>query len=140
MEDILFKGKRVDNGEWVYGWVTTQHKRYSHGKVVTKIQSNTFGEGEYLVDTKTVERYIGLEDVNGKKIFSNDICFYDNKHYQVMCERDMLGGYWAETGYLLVEKGYQYGIPFTDTIDDYFCMICAEVVGNIHDNPELMKV
>lgn len=130
--EILFRGKRVDNGEWIYGWITTQHKKYTEGELLTRIQSNTFGEGEHYVETETVGQYIGLTDKNGTKIFEGDIVkglfnfglsinakvvYYDGS-FGVVCKR--CGA-----------------INFTAFPS--FCGVDWEVIGNIYDNPELME-
>ena len=130
--EILFRGKRVDNGEWIYGWITTQHKKYTEGELLTRIQSNTFGEGEHYVETETVGQYIGLTDKNGTKIFEGDIVkglfnfglsinakvvYYDGS-FGVVCKR--CGA-----------------INFTAFPS--FCGVDWEVIGNIYDNPDLME-
>lgn len=131
MREILFRGKRKDNGEWVYGWVTTQHKKYTEGDLLTEIQSSTFGEGEHYVDTETVGQYTGLKDKNDTKIFEGDIIDFPDR-----------------------SDGDRYGVIQYDSEETEFIIICdlfceglgryhysrnVEVIGNIYDNPELLR-
>lgn len=131
MREILFRGKRKDNGEWVYGWVTTQHKKYTEGDLLTEIQSSTFGEGEHYVDTETVGQYTGLKDKNGTKIFEGDIIDFlyrsDGDDYGIV-QYDV-----DET-----EFGFVYNLIY-DGLGRHYCSRDIEVIGNIYDNPELMK-
>ena len=66
---ILFRGKRIDNGEWVYGYYIAV---FSHSIV------DNIGVA-FEVKSKTIGRYTGLTDKNGKKIFEGDILksYYD---------------------------------------------------------------
>lgn len=172
MREILFRGKRVSNGEWVNSksiirFINPDNKVFIAG-AGTIIQVTATIDGDilnledtifYEVDPKTLGQYTGLTDKNGIKIFEWDI---------VKC-CDMIGTIKFENG--------AFGIATNDTIDyqsfedeiknwtfcdnePYFCYCdnfvsfqelmwnynlyegecdIVEVIGNIHDTPELLE-
>lgn len=128
MREILFKAKRVDNGEWVYGYYMDRH-----GSEI--IEQGTWHIFE--IDENTICQYTGLTDKNGKKIWANDIVVYDNSPYNVYCTPHT--GNIAYRNGCLCFKYWLYGsinyMPFT--ADDFFGSKC-EVIGNTIDNPELL--
>lgn len=126
MREIKFRGKRLDNGEWLYGSLLVSHfkddkkERY----FITQFSGNyTF---EHEVDPATVGQYTGLKDKNGKEICEGDILLDESGTYAVV-------GYSMGAFYVDFGEGFdlQY---FAECIHE----IC-EVVGNIHDDPELLK-
>lgn len=132
MREILFRGKRVDNGEWIEGNYEWYHKPPKH------IISNPYTGETKGVISETVGQYTGLKDKNGKKIFEGDIVQYQPSH---MCEPT----------YSVVEYcADKYNYPAFDLKKhDYEAngLQCAheegigcEVIGNVHDNPELLEV
>ena len=142
MRDIVFKAKRIDNGEWVEGAYFPKSK-YPTKKNRTLIwvwQIGKFycdyncGYSPYEVDEKTICQYTGLTDKNGNKIWENDIV---NKidtnglgyHRERKCKVsfDELG-YWL----LTTEYGDGYWLGEFDSEQ-------LEVIGNIFDNPELCR-
>lgn len=127
MREILFRGKRTDNGEWVYG-VPTKDGR---GEMV--MVENIFECEEYncrganclYVDENTVGQYTGLKDKNGTKIFEGDIVLlkgYDEP-YQVVFDESCFQAYSDSVRYAM-DNFYDHDI---------------EVIGNIYDNPELLE-
>lgn len=119
MREIIFRGKTKD-GKWVYGDLVTMQNICI---------ANTWHEVIRVKD-ETVGQYTGQEDKNGKKIFDGDLCYYFDSN----CDEDdgglkvvyEYGGYWL--------KGDGFAISFCqiNTNTD------VEVIGNIHDNPELL--
>lgn len=137
MREYLFRGKRLDNGEWVEGYLFYIEKynqcligNYDHEK-------GYYDDCE--VDPETVGQYTGLENINGVKIFDGDIVMFHEKKYIVRREDEIPGGYWWSTAYILQEVGVDDYLSFEETVDEYCNEICVEVIGNIHDNPELLK-
>ena len=126
-ERFLFRGRRYDNGEWITGWITSQFKKFTEGKVLTCIKSNVFGGGEHLVNTETVGQCTGLKDKNGKLIFEGDIV--KNKAWYVIK--------YENGGYGLSAFGKTKPIPIMGHWN--FNSDEIEVIGNIHDNPELLQ-
>ena len=173
MREILFRGKRVDNGEWIVGSLIIDERgnhyigeyikqRVESAYVCTKRRNgktiNRFiGIGFFMVISETVGQYTGLVDRNGKKIFEGDIVrmyfegessgydeegvsynydfyghkigvvsfgsngtFINAKHGELHIDAEMVEG-WTPTRRARL-AGYR-----------------SEVIGNIHDNPELME-
>ena len=130
MRGILFRGKRVDNGKWVYGDL-------AHFPDKTNIDPHEHGQPwrGYAVDPETVGQFTGLTDKNGKRIFEGDIV----KHYNNSDDGFDIGAlYWDETfsQWKRTSIGNFHSRDFTYRVS----RSCEyEVIGNIHDNPELMK-
>ena len=153
MREILFRGKKKDSGEWVCGDLIQLHEEASYWYILPEgISSEMYEDEPYhfrqndvmcsvalaKIIPETVGQFTGLTDKNGKKIFEGDIIRFEDNLYIVQRECDTLGGYWAETGYILKQIGWDDYIHFTDTIDDWCNEMIVFVVGNKWDNPELL--
>lgn len=141
-KDILYKAKRVDNGEWVCGLpiyknyirVFTEHEYEDEDGRKVKYSTTK----DYQVDPKTMCEFIGLTDKNKNKIFEHDIVDYED------C---LASDYYRET--TIVNRGvieFENGAFFvtnreTVEMDDlvYKGVMECSVVGNIFDNPDLLE-
>lgn len=124
MREILFRGKRTDNGEWAYGAPV-----YIDGYVEMYWFDSEKQEIEHtLVAPETVGQYTGLKDKNGKKIFEGDVVkrtvYIGSGHSH------------AYEDYIHVVR-YKFGAfdPRTFIMNE-----SCEIIGNIRDNPELLEV
>lgn len=133
MRKILFRGKRLDNGKWVNGYVT----RIKHSDDKGKVESYYFNAldelgwvAECVVSAETVCQYTGLTDKNGRKIFEGDILLYIDRE----CPNDILRELVAWNGFSWVARMGKRDIVMTEWECKHM-----EVIGNILDNPELME-
>ena len=133
MREILFRGKRKDNGEWVYGDLV--HSQYKIGDTCVGQYGNTVGI--HQVDPETVGQYTWMNDKNGTMIFEGDIVEsqYTQKPYLV-CFGEYT--YTEEYEYEQEACGW-YNQDINGCITGFGCPErWATVIGNIHDNPELI--
>lgn len=136
--EILFRAKRLDNGEWAEGYVS----KPGFTDVEGNIESYFFNVVDELgwiseceVFAETVCEYTGLADKNGRKIFERDIV-----------KREMFGGFsfgevvWLDVGFCGFELKTDITSYYPIGKDEYTGKSDSdEVVGNIFDNPELLE-
>jgi uncharacterized phage protein (TIGR01671 family) len=130
MREILFKAKRIDNSEWVEGYVVRKHGLYF---IYSIVNSESCRQNNYEIIPETLCQFTGLCDKNGNKIWENDILmthldesYPENVTYETV-EWNVAGWVGRETDSI----GRQYL--------DKFDLEHYEVVGNIFDNPELLQ-
>ena len=139
MREILFRGKRIDNGEWVEGYYVSKFyrtdKELSDYITIPYPDEENRGSDHFIVIPETVGQYTGLCDKNGKKIFEGDIV-----RIEISCNGEKVTE--------ITRVGYDYKFcgffPMRwenscDGCDCYFAIEEIEIIGNIHDNPELLK-
>lgn len=133
MREILFRGKTID-GDWTYGYYVFAPKRT--GMFGQTISEADFDKHYILtmkynlvkeINPETVGQYTGLKDKTGNKIFEGDIV-------DILTENEEIGIVTYDDGGFLVEADgfcvdFHSNIYGTD----------LEIIGNIHDNPELME-
>lgn len=123
--EILYRGKQIVSGEWIYGVPISNDN-------ITCIFKLTDGLSElkgFQVKTETVGQYTGLTDKNGKKIFEGDIVKgkgKGKKAFAVEYSQNIAGFVTRGTG------------AFSCPCMNVGTMKSYEVIGNIHDNPELL--
>ncbi len=151
MREKLFRGKRIDNGEWVYGDLVHIGNKsyisyYYESALSTFINETIEYDGISIVGVApfievaphTVGQYTGLNDKNGKKIFEGDII-------KIVPDSDYSDDYsiskvYSYNGVFCVDY---HGDDFDSTalgfLEDYLPDGDFEVIGNVHDNPELLE-
>jgi len=136
MREILFRGKRIDNGEWVEGYYY-KAKYYRTDEelcdyiTIPYIEQCNLPNSHYIINPSTVGQYTGLKDKNGTKIFEGDIVdvLYDVNYIGVATER--IGVFEVvHNGCFMGQKG---GVRYHFIPSDE-----CTVIGNIYDNPELL--
>ena len=135
MREILFHGKRVDNSEWVEGDVL--QTRYHSGHIEYQIMPQTPVSSAYPVLPETIGQYTGLTDRNGKRIFEGDICKF-KRFNDVHIGKVVFN---VTTASFIMWYQPIVGAYGEKATQKMLLSVCdnIEVVGNIHDNPELME-
>jgi uncharacterized phage protein (TIGR01671 family) len=144
--EIKFRGKRLDTGEWVYGdllhgkhdivWIVVDAEEALYPTSTTEgSMPQTQRQNLFRVDPATVGQYVGLEDKTGLEIYDGDILSDGENHAVVLWEA-------ADLQYILNDideyvRG-NYDEP-AYAIDDKQGWVALKIIGNIHDNPELLK-
>ena len=126
MREILFRGKQLHTNNWVFGDLF-QWKHFN-GKSFQKqfaINAQGFGTGQSLIIPETIGQYTGLKDKNGKMIFEGDL-------FTIGAEKETFEVVYESGCFLAYCNGKQYGLL------GELMMCFVEIIGNIHDNPELI--
>lgn len=126
MRTIKFRGKRTDNGSWETGgvaplWINTNRENWCIVDMITGFITP--------VITETVGQFIGMTDKNGKEIYEGDLilCKYWNNETGIIVYDDVKSSYRV--------KWLTFAAMRKDRIS---IRAKIEVIGNIHDNPELL--
>jgi len=140
MREILFRGKRVDNKEWVYGFYS--NAKGENGRFHYIQYENSFVK----VDPATVGQYTGFTDIKGNKVFEGDIVRRKETPFNIVDIGVVM--YDEATGCFRLnsEKNgvtNRYDFVSSDVYRDGYCTVYCkatfEVIGNIFDNKNLLK-
>ncbi|MCM1115693.1 MAG: YopX family protein [Clostridium sp.] len=131
MREILFRGKHVSSGKWI---ISPSIRQEADGSVYLLVKRTW-----YCVDPKTVGQYTGLTDRMGTKIFEGDILEfsedYDDKFGYPATSYGKCIVIYDESLLAWRIRGLDY-----EGSDDLCQYADSEIIGNIHDNPELLEV
>lgn len=143
MREILFKAKRIDNGEWVEGY---HYKRIQNEEIVDAIEKcdgTICSVKYYQIIPETLCQYTGLADKNGQKIWENDIVkkeFYTD--YEAFANSEEYIGVvkYEDCAWCVSyeRNGYKCNSPIFMAME-YHDAEHFDVIGNIFENPELIK-
>ena len=143
MREILFRAKRIDNGEWVEGsliqapylgsvrsWISSEQDDKSRLRAISTYQAEWRA---FEVRTETLCQYTGMTDKNGQKIWENDIlvAHLDENYPEDETYEQVI---WHESGFCTMENGSDDMEPL-DGFDTRYFAVC----GNIFDNAELLE-
>lgn len=138
----FFRGKRVDNGEWVQGFYVCKKRPYFKDKGVNlehiicdnvEVEDGNYKQfvdtimTTYVVNPETVGQYTGLTDKNGNKIFEGDIV-WDN------CEEERGVVQWYNDMAKFIITYSTFTVDFDNVYGEEL-----QIVGNVYDNSELIK-
>ena len=143
MRTIKFRGKRIDGGEWEYGFYAEMEGKHV---ILFKCTDNHTWEGE--VDHTTISQFTGLVDKKGNEIYENDVLDVYGNNYRVKYEigafmlvrlssnNDMAETFvdvWNDDAYPLAQA-------YWNDNGEENCLHIAEIIGNIYDNSGLMEL
>lgn len=136
MRDIEFRGKLKSNNEWIYGYLTDINEISDVNEVAAPRRE---------VDEDTVGQWTGLYDKNNKKMYEGDIveCVSWNEFFSDNTTGDVMEPFrrrmyisFRNGGFKIIEPMPR---PMKDNVWDIIYNGDIKVIGNIHDNPELLN-
>ena len=134
MREILFKAKRIDNGEWVEGcYFVSGGEHFIHAEYIESFCMPVVVNAKIIPETLC--QFTGLCDKNGKKIWENDIFQYTDG--TMLTQKDLIEYNETHASFVRLHNTEKLGLQYL-WIDEATCNH-GEVIGNIFDNPELLQ-
>jgi uncharacterized phage protein (TIGR01671 family) len=132
MREILFKGKRIDNDEWIDGYYQKRHDFLGNEEHLIFYADGHTVWDHAEVSSGTICQFTGLCDKNGQRIWENNVvwlvCNGEEHVYQIVWDN-------SELDFKATNGEENYGLNF----EYLLCCDEIEVIGNIFDNPELLQ-
>lgn len=122
MREIEFRGKRTNNGEWVYGYF--ENNKFQN--IIHSIEEPF--RRSYYINPKSLGQYTGLKDKNGRKIYEGDIIKHNGWLLSLIEFEE------EDAGFKLHNKTMGKMHPSKQFFSEH-----CEVIGNIYEHPELLK-
>lgn len=125
MRQVKFRGKRIDDGEWIYGYLADVQEQYGYATINSAFDDEDGLKWETCdhVDVNTVGQFTGLHDKNGKEIYEGDILLWHTMYLVVEWRQE-------DCRYVLVgchDNEYVLNAYKCNIEDDF------EVIDNIHE-------
>ena len=144
MREIMFRGKRIDTGEWAFGFLDKRPSPIQIGDgspwiIHTPPVDPDDEGGLYNVQPETVGQFTGFRDSAKNRIFDGDVLHFSETSFP---DGEILPAWnalvlWADGGWVLRHKKAESG--FLDVLEEDVAQE-ATIAGNIYDNPQLMEV
>ena len=134
MREIKFRGKRIDNNKWVFGDLVKIQTRHGSGfgmrNTPEHINDGVVSLIAEKVDPETVGQFTGLKDKNGQEIYEGDIVREHGNDYTPIYQNGIYMAYNVD----------KINDPYVSTQFNVIWRNGCEVIGNVHENPELLEV
>lgn len=132
MDRNLFRGKRLDNGAWVRGYLVHADLIREHNSGCGLMTTNMSTDADFecpvvRIDAATIGQCSGLRDKNGKLIYEGDICRHKSGRLAQIVWHDFTGSWDLKA------------INSIGMVENNIYWLRWEIIGNIHDNPEMLK-
>ena len=137
MRTIKFRGQKISNGVWVYGSLVSSDALNT--AIYYQVGNGSVKQMEWVyVNPDTVGQFTGLYDKNGEEIYEGDVVKFANPKYggelfRIGYEDSHIGAF------CLCEAGKEDTSRFVAIFGRFDYPFYCEVIGNIHDNPELLE-